>query len=300
MRIAVTGGLGFVGRSLIPRLIKEGHDVTVFDNSDESTFNYEGACYVKSDLRVPGSWQNFICKQDAIINLAGVNIFQRWNDARKKEIYESRVLSTSNIVSALAQDDNQCKLLINASAVGYYGFRKDEEIDETASGGDDFLSYVCKNWENEAERATGSGVRVIVLRFGSVLGKDGGAFPELKRTFKRFMGAKLGSGRQWFPWIHIEDLLGIIFISMLRSDMSGPYNCVSPETVTNAEFTRTLRKNIGRISFLPFVPGFVLRIVLGEFGSYLVKGQRAVPVKLKELGYRFRYGNLDSALNSLL
>jgi len=300
MRIAVTGGVGFVGRNLISLLINEGHDVTVFDNAPEDAFTFDGACYVKSDLTESGSWQNFITQQDAVINLAGVNIFQRWNESRKKDIYDSRIKTTQNVVNALGRPDNQCKILVNASAVGYYGFRGDEEISESASSGDDFLAYVSRDWENEALKAEKNGVRVAMLRFGTVFGNNGGAFPELKRNFKKFLGAKLGSGKQWFPWIHIDDLIGVVVFALLRGDLSGPVNCVSPHALRNDEFTRVMKSNLGRFSIVPFVPGIMLRIFVGEFGSYLLKGQKVVPARLMELGYKFKFQDLDSAIRNLL
>jgi len=300
MKIAVAGGLGFTGTYLVPRLIKAGHDVTVFDSRNESEFGFEGACYVRADLMKEGSWQKFIADNEVIINLAGVNIFQRWGDKKKKLLYNSRIKTTMNIVDTLPEAGGEVKLLINASAAGFYGFHKDEIIDETAPAGEDFLAGICKDWEIEALKAADKGVRVVLLRFGTVFGRDGGAFPELKNNFRKFMGARLGSGKQWFPWIHIEDVARILIRAFSDESMNGPYNCVAPGIVTNKDFTGIMSEAAGRPVIIPFVPGIALRLILGEFGSVIVKGQRAVPAKLAKEGYNFRFPELKAALEDLM
>ena len=300
MKIAVAGGLGFTGSYIVPRLIKAGHDVTVFDSRKESDFAYEGACYVRADLMKEGSWQKFIADNEVIINLAGVNIFQRWSDKKKKLLYNSRIKTTMNIVDTLPQSGGEVKLLINASATGFYGFHKDEIIDETTPAGKDFLAGICDDWEKEALKASSKGIRVVILRFGTVFGRDGGAFPELKKNFRMFMGARLGSGKQWFPWIHIEDLAQILVRAFEDESMEGTYNCVAPGIVTNKDFTRIMGEVTGRPVIIPFVPGIALRVILGEFGSVIVKGQRAVPAKLAKEGYNFRFPELKAALEDLM
>lgn len=300
MKIAVTGGLGFLGRNLVPRLIREGHDVTVFDNIEESRFHFDGACYVRSDLTRPGSWQNFMGQQDAVVNLAGVNIFQRWNESRKSAIMESRIQVTANIIDALESSENSCDVLINASAVGFYGLHGDENIDEKADAGGDFLAIVAKNWEKEALRAEKSNIRVVLMRFGTIFGSDGGAFPELKKNFRRFTGAVLGSGKQWFPWIHMDDLLEIIILSLSDKGYKGPVNCVSPGRIRNRELTRVMKENVRRFSLVPFVPGFMLRLLLGEFGSYVVKGQNVIPGVLMSKNFQFKYESFEKAVKNLL
>jgi len=300
MKIAVAGGLGFTGTYIVPKLINAGHDVTVFDSRSESDFKYEGACYVRADLMNEGSWQKFISGNDVIINLAGVNIFQRWSDKKKKLLYDSRIKTTRNIVNTLPDKEGEVKLLINASATGYYGFHKDEVITESTLPGKDFLAKICRDWEEEAFKAADKGVRVVVLRFGSVFGRGGGAFPELKKNFNMFLGAKLGSGKQWFPWIHIEDIWKIAARVIEDESMKGAYNCVAPQIVTNAVFTKIMGAALGRPVILPFVPGIALRIILGEFGSVILKGQRAVPEKLENEGYTFAFPDLEGALKDLI
>ncbi len=299
MKIALVGGMGFVGKNLLTLLIEQGHDVTVFDNVSKELFDHEGACYVKSDLSKAGSWQSFIARQDAVINLAGASILQRWNDAYKGEMRRSRIDVTKNIVDVFASEDNQCKLLINASAVGYYGCKNNGEVDETSRAGDDFLSSLAEDWEKMALGAQKFGVRVVVLRFAIVLGRGGGAFPELKRRFDRLTGARLGSGKQWFPWIHLYDLLQIILKILERNDISGAINCVAPGIVSNSEFTRTFRSNSRKVSLVPFVPGFILRIFLGEVATYLLRSPKVVSSRLKSLGINLRFPKLDEALNEL-
>ena len=300
MKIAVAGGLGFTGTYIVPKLISAGHDVTVFDSRSESDFKFEGACYVRADLMKEGSWQKFISGNDVIINLAGVNIFQRWSDKKKKLLYDSRIKTTQNIVNTLPDKGGEVKLLVNASATGYYGFHKDEIITENTMAGSDFLAGICRDWEMEALKAENKGVRVVVLRFGSVFGRGGGAFPELKKNFNMFLGAKLGSGKQWFPWIHIEDIWKITERVIQTESMKGPYNCVAPGIVTNASFTKIMAGVAGRPVLLPFVPGIALRLILGEFGSVILKGQRAIPEKLGKEGYTFAFPDLDGALKDLM
>jgi len=300
MKIAVAGGLGFTGGYIVPQLISAGHDVTVFDSRNESDFNFEGACYVRADLMKEGSWQKFIADNEVIINLAGVNIFQRWSDKKKKLLYDSRIKTTKNIVDTLPQTGGEVKLLINASATGFYGFHKDEIIDESTPAGKDFLAGICMDWENEALKAEGKGVRVVILRFGTVFGREGGAFPELKKNFRMLMGARLGSGEQWFPWIHIEDLARIVAAAFEDESMQGPYNCTSPGIVTNRDLTKIMSEVTGRPVIIPFVPGIALRLILGEFGGVIIKGQRAVPAKLAGQGFNFRFPELKAALEDLM
>ncbi|MFA5519587.1 MAG: TIGR01777 family oxidoreductase [Spirochaetota bacterium] len=300
MKIAVTGGLGFAGTYIVPRLIKAGHDVTVFDSKNESEFPFEGACYVRADLMKEGSWQKFIADNEVIINLAGANIFQRWSDKKKQLIYNSRIQTTKNIVNTLPQEGGEVKVLINASAAGFYGFHKDEIIDETVPGGKDFLAEICKDWEKEALKAADKGVRVVICRFGTIFGKEGGAFPKLKKIFRLFMGARLGSGKQWFPWVHIEDVAQVLTRAFEDESMEGPYNCVAPGGITNKELTSIMGSAVERPVVIPFVPGMVLRVIFGEFGLSIVKGQRVVPAKLIKEGYNFRFPELKAALEDLI
>lgn len=298
MKAAVTGGLGFLGKHIIAALLEAGHEVTLFARREEEL--RRGVSFVYADLMKTGEWQKALAEHDIVVNLVGVNLFQRWNKNIKKSIYDSRIISTANIINSFREGKTEGKLLINASAVGYYGLKGNEIITESAGAGEDFLATVCSDWEKEALKGEDRNLRIVLIRLGSVFGADGGAFPLLAKNYKLLLGGKLGSGKQWFPWIHVDDVAGIVLKAIADKKMSGPYNCTAPGIVTNGEFTKIMAKAVKRPVLIPFVPGFVLRIVLGEFGSFLTGGQRAVPDKLKKEGYRFMFPELKGALEDLL
>lgn len=300
MKVLIAGGYGFLGQKLLKDLTDSGYNVTAGGRRHHDPSASDGSGHLEADFTVPGEWQTKIKEFDVIINLVGVNIFQRWNPEIKKSIYDSRILSTRNIIESLKGSAGKKKIFINASAVGIYGDRGDEELTESSSTGHDFLSEVCRDWEQEAMRASEAGMRVAILRFGSVFGSNGGAFPELKKTFMRCMGGKLGNGKQWFPWIHIDDVTGIIIRIIKNSKMTGIYNAVSPGVLTNKYFTDIMADEVHRPVFIPFVPGAALKIMFGEFGGFLVKGQRVVPAKLLDEGYKFKYTDVGKAIKSLL
>ncbi len=298
MKAAVTGGLGFLGKHIVSALIEAGYDVAVFARREENLPH--GVSFVYADLMMPGDWQKILAEHDTVINLVGVNLFQRWNKNIKKQIYDSRIISTRNIVNSFGDGKAEGKTLINASAVGYYGLKGDELITESMPAGSDFLSEICRDWEREALKGESRNIRIVLLRLGSVFGADGGAFPLLAKNFRLMLGGRLGSGKQWFPWIHVDDVAGIVLNCAADKKMSGAYNCTAPGIVTNGDFTRTMAKAVKRPVLIPFVPGFILRIVLGEFGSFLTGGQRAVPERLQREGFRFMFPELNGALEDLL
>jgi len=298
MKVAVTGGLGFLGKHIVSALCDAGHDVTLFARREEPLRH--GVSFVYADLMKTGEWQERLAGHDVVINLVGVNLFQRWNKKVKKLIYDSRIISTANIVNSFRTVKSKGKTLINASAVGFYGIKGDEIVTESAGPGSDFLAKICSDWEKEALKGGNVNLRIVLLRFGSVFGPDGGAFPILARNFKLMIGGKLGNGRQWFPWIHVDDITGIVLKAVADVKMSGAYNCTAPGIVTNGDFTKIMAKAVKRPVLIPFVPGFVLRAVLGEFGLFLTDGQRAVPEKLLKEGYRFKFPGLKEALEDLL
>jgi len=294
----MTGGLGFVGTQLSGRLLKMGHQVTVVGRDPgPRAYTPQDIRYVSADTTVKGTWQDEVRDQDAIINLAGASIFRRWNDKTKKLIYDSRVLTTRNVVEAMPKGKGA--LLCSASAVGYYGFRADEKLTEDDIPGSDSLAMVCTDWEQEAHKATDRGVRVVITRFGIVLGKTGGALGQMAPAFKKFVGGPLGSGNQWFPWIHMEDLLNAFMFVFDNEDVDGPVNFCSPNPVRNKDLAKALGKVLSRPSFLT-TPAFMLRLVLGEFGSVLLEGQRAIPAKLIKHGFNFRYPKIMGALEELI
>ncbi|MCU0588031.1 MAG: TIGR01777 family oxidoreductase [Syntrophobacteraceae bacterium] len=300
MKVFVTGGTGFVGSTLTRFLAARGHEITILTRSGPRGEARQGMRFVQGDSMKPGPWQDEVGGHDAVINLAGASIFTPWTSRARRMILDSRVLTTRHVVDALARAPGG-RVLLSTSAVGYYGGRLDDTIlDEGSSPGSDFLSEVGVQWEAEALRARDSGARVVICRLGIVMGRNGGALAQMAPAFRRFMGSPLGSGRQWFPWIHEEDLAEIMAYVLEHSEISGPVNCVAPNPVRNREMTEILARVLHRPLILPSVPGFVLRTVMGEFGDVLLKGQRAIPRRLQEAGFRFRHPTFQEALVSLL
>ncbi len=300
MKIFVTGGTGFVGRNLISRLIGEEHAVTVLSRSEKASERLpEGTSIVLGDPTEAGPWQESLKGQDCIINLAGTSIFSRWTPETKKLMRESRISTTRNIVDAMEPARGRDVVLFSTSAVGYYGFHGDEELTEESPPGDDFLARVAVEWENEALRAEEKGARVVITRFGIVLGEKGGALGQMMSIFRKYLGGPLGSGNQWFSWIHMEDLVGAFIFLTAHREISGPVNLTAPNPVTNRELVKALGKAMHRPSFLP-APGFMLRLILGEFGSVLLEGQRVIPKKLLDSRYSFLYPEMEGALGSLI
>ena len=300
MKIFITGGTGFVGRHLTSRLIGEGHTVTVLSRSEKASDRLPDATsIVLGDPSVGGTWQESLKGQDCIINLAGTSLFSRWTPETKKLIRESRISTTRNIVDAIEPARGRDVVLFSTSAVGYYGFHGDEALTEESPPGDDFLARVSIEWENEGLRAEEKGTRVVITRFGIVLGEKGGALGQMMSIFRKYLGGTLGSGNQWFSWIHMGDLVGAFIFLMAHREISGPVNLTSPNPIRNKELARALGKAMHRPSLLP-APGFMLKLILGEFGSVLLEGQRVIPQKLLDNGYVFIYPEIDGALQSLI
>lgn len=298
MKILITGGTGFVGRQLTPRLMQDGHQVTVLTRSVKGTSPpVRGMSLLQGDPRLKGPWQEAVQEQDIIINLAGASIFQKWTETYKKEIRESRVSTTQNLVEAI-KPGKAC-MLFSTSAVGYYGFHGDEELDEDSPPGNDFLARLAIEWEGEALKAQEKGARVVITRFGIVLGEKGGALGQMIPLFRRYLGGPIGSGNQWFSWIHIKDLVEGFAFLIARPEISGPVNLCSPHPVRNRDLAKALGKALGRPSFLP-APGFMIKLILGEFGSVILEGQRVIPRRLLRSGFTFSYPEIDKALQSLL
>ena len=298
MKILVTGGLGFVGTQLSIRLLERGDQVTIVDHSPEpKPHTPKDAGYLFADTTQKGAWQEEIRMHDAIVNLAGASIFNRWNAKTKRTIYDSRILTTRNLVEAI--DEGSGALLCSTSAVGYYGFRSDEKIAEEGAQGDDFLAKLCFDWENEALKAEDKGARVVMPRFGIVLGKTGGALGQMIPAFKAFVGGPLGSGNQWFSWIHMDDLLNALMFILEHVHLTGPVNFCSPNPVRNKDLGKALGKALSRPSFLK-APGFMIRAMLGEFGDVLLEGQRVIPEKLLKSGFVFQYPEIGEALQEVV
>jgi uncharacterized protein (TIGR01777 family) len=305
MRVFITGGTGLVGTHLVRRLRERGDEVALLTRRPAAARERFADCtVVEGDPMQAGPWMDAVADSEAVINLAGEGIFnRRWSDAFKSLLRDSRVKSTEHVVQALAKNPRTPagtpKVLANASAVGYYGFHGDEELDEAAPAGDDFLARVCVDWERAARAAESAGVRVVVVRIGIVLDKSGGALAKLLTPFKLFAGGPAGSGNQWMSWIHNDDLAGLFLLALDNPRAVGPLNSTAPRPVTNREFGKALGRALSRPSFMP-TPAFALRLMLGEVADIITQGQKVLPKKALELGYAFRFPELDAALANIL
>ena len=297
MKIFITGGSGFVGTNLSFYLLEKGHRViAVGSSSGHKVIRHDNFHYISADTTIKGAWQDALKDVDAVINLAGKNIFKRWSDTYKDQIYTSRILTTRNLVDAIP--DKKDITLCSTSASGYYGDRADEILKEDALPGKDFAAKVCKDWEKEAFQAQAKGIRIAVMRFGVVLGKNGGALAKMLPAFKSFAGGPLGSGLQWFPWIHMDDLIAAIMFILENPDTKGPFNFCSPNPVRNRDFSKTLGQVLNRPSVLR-TPSFMIRLIMGEMGKSLTSSQRAIPDKLLKHGFKFQYSDIHNALYNL-
>jgi uncharacterized protein (TIGR01777 family) len=301
MKITVVGGSGFIGKHLIQKLLQSNHDVTLLSRHPASTRQRVPASVAVKAWTSGTGLIGTLEAADAVVNLAGESIgSKRWSAPQKKEILLSRIETTKAIVDALAQTSKKPSVLFNASAVGYYGNVENDEVTESYPAGNDFLADVCIQWENEAKKAESSGIRVVLPRTGIVLAKNGGALQKMLLPFKLFAGGSLGSGKQWFPWIHVEDEVGAMVYALEHENINGPVNLAAPGIVTMKQFSTALGKAMHRPSWAP-VPSFVLKAVLGEMADALVLGgQKVIPKKLLESGYQFRHSRLDAALADIL
>lgn len=298
MKILVTGASGFVGTHLTGFLLNRKHEVVGLARSLRNKgFSHSKYRFIAADTAQPGPWQEALADVDAVVNLAGRSIFGRWNEAVKTEIRESRILTTRHLVQGLPS--GKPVVLISASGVGFYGNRGDEVLTEDAPAGDDYLAGLSKDWEGEALAATAKGARVVLARLGVVLGKGGGAMAQMIPAFKSFLGGPIGNGRQWFPWIHLEDLSAAMLFLLERPEISGPVNLCAPDPVTNRDFAGALGRALKRPAFMP-APAFMVRLALGEFADVLLGSQRAVPKKLQQHHFGFRYPDIQSAVNAVV
>lgn len=301
MQIVVAGATGFIGRSLCAALTDGGHRVIALarDPAKASGKFPAGTQILAWDMKKPGEWQRAVGESEAVVNLAGESIAaQRWTPAFKQRLVSSRIETTRAIVEAIRAAERPGICLVNASAVGYYGDRGDAVVTEQTPPANTFLGQLSVDWEAEARQAEKAGARVVLLRIGIVLGEGGGALEKMVTPFRLFIGGPLGSGRQWFPWIHRDDVVGMIVWALENPQVRGPLNVTAPNPVTMREFARTLGRVLHRPSFAP-APGFALKLLLGEFAGSLLTGQRAIPEAAQRLGYQWKYPDLEGALRAI-
>jgi uncharacterized protein (TIGR01777 family) len=306
MRIFITGGTGLVGQRLIRRLCERGDRATILTRRYGQARQMFGpdVQLIEGDPMRSGDWIDAIGDCDAVVHLAGENAFgRRWNADYKKQLYDSRILSTQNVVEALRRKpiraDGQPKVLVNASAIGFYGPHGDEELTEDSAPGSDFLAKLCIDWEQAARAAESAGVRVARVRVGVVLDKEGGALAKLLTPFKLGVGGPIANGRQWMSWIHHADLVGLFLLALDNADAKGALNGTAPQPVTNREFGKTLGRVLHRPSFV-WTPSLALRVLVGEAAGLIVTGQRVLPKTALLLRYSFQYATLETALTQIL
>jgi uncharacterized protein len=298
MRILVTGGTGLVGRRLLARLAERGEEALVLSRQANPLLP-AGCIPVLGDAAAPGPWLDQLDGCQAVIHLAGENVFaHRWTRRFKQRLHDSRALSTRLIAERLARRPGPA-VLVTASAIGYYGPHRDEELDESSPPGDDFLALLCRDWEKAAEPAASAGVRVARLRIGMVLDNQGGALTKMLPPFRFFLGGPIGNGKQWVSWIHIADLVGLSLFALDHAEVIGPINATAPEPLTNWGFGKVLGKVLHRPSWLP-TPAWALRLVLGQVASVATTGQRVLPQRAVKFGYAFQFPDLELALRDLL
>jgi uncharacterized protein len=304
MRVTVTGASGLIGKALVTELREHGAEVTVLSRNPSRTQTPDGVQAMHWDPMSEPAPRAALSEADAVVHLAGENVAQRWSKQAKQAILESRVTGTRNLLAGLAAFDEtdihqRPRTLISGSAVGYYGPRGEEPLDEDSPPGNDFLAETCVAWEAEAQKAAALGIRVVLVRTGVVLDVDGGALARMLPPFQIGVGGPVAGGAQYMSWIHREDLVGMICAALQDERWSGPVNGTAPEPVTNREFSHALGHALHRPSLLP-VPGIALSLLYGEMAEIVTTGARVMPAKALVLGYGFRHPELNEALRSAL
>jgi uncharacterized protein (TIGR01777 family) len=304
MKIAITGATGFVGQKLVEKLASEHQIVILTRNAESAKTKFSPALRPNLDLvnytpKQLGDWQTKLEGCDTVVNLAGAPIAERWTPSYQQEILDSRQLGTKTMVEAIAKCERKPQVLVNASAIGFYGTSETETYTETSPAGNDFLAQVCQAWEAEAEKVKQYGVRLVILRLGIVLG-NGGALAKMIPPFKIFAGGPIGNGKQWFSWIHRDDVVNMIINSIQNNHLEGTFNATAPYPVTMNQLCSTLGEVLNRPSWLP-VPSFALELLLGEGAKVVLEGQKALPQKTMEsMQYNFEYPNLKPALEEII
>lgn len=300
MKIAIAGGTGLVGQALTDHLIDKGHSIYILTRNTSNKKEKANVTYVEW-LKESSSPETSLDGIDAFVNLAGESINSgRWTEEQKKKIIESRISSTKEINRIIGSLLNKPEVLVNASAIGYYGTSQTQTFTEKDTApGSDFLASTVYAWEKEAEHAKVEGVRTVFTRFGIVLDKDEGALPRMMLPYKMFVGGKIGSGEQWMSWVHIKDVVGAITFGLENKELEGPVNVVAPQPKQMKDFGKTLGKVMGRPHWFP-TPGFALKVALGEMSVLVLEGQKVLPAKLEDNGYIFLFSHLDDALSDIL
>jgi len=303
-KVVIAGGSGFIGRTLSRVLFENGYDVVVLSRNPgrAKPFLNNQVKLAFWDMAKPDSWQEHVSGACTVINLAGENIASslRWSAAKKDRILQSRLDACGSVMEALKKADPRPRVLVQASAIGFYGNRYDEKLDETSVPGTGFLAETAGQWEEASRAVTALGVRQVIVRTGVVLGRDGGFLSRVNTPFNFFMGGHLGSGRQWISWIHIDDEAAAIKFLMERDDLAGPFNLTAPGPLKAKDFFQKLGRVLKRPSWFP-VPGFVLQILLGELATeLLLSGQRVFPRRLLQAGFDFKHKDAESALRQVL
>ncbi|RPI14307.1 MAG: TIGR01777 family protein [Acidobacteriales bacterium] len=298
MNITVTGGTGFIGRRVVRRLLAEGHSVHLLVRQANTGFGPSVQCSIWNAYTMEPAAES-LAEADAVIHLAGEPVSQRWTPSARRRILDSRVIGTRRLIEAMSRLTHRPGVLVSAAAIGLYGSVGNEILTEASAPGEDFLAKVCLEWESAVDQAEALGVRVVKLRSGMVLGKEGGALAQMLTPFQWGLGGRLALGSQWVSWIHVEDLVELILFALRTAAVRGPVNATSPHPVTNSEFTSELAGVLHRPAFFT-IPAFALRSLFGEMAEIMLASQRVLPKAALAAGFEFRYPGLRQALQNLL
>lgn len=299
MKVAIAGGTGFVGSRLVERLLAEGHQVLILTRNPASVKPAPNVEVVAYNPKESGAWQQSISGCDAVVNLAGEPIAEkRWTPEHKQEIINSRKIGTQKIVEAISKANPKPSVLVSASAIGYYGTSETATFEESSPSGNDFLAQVCQEWEAEAQKVKDTGTRLVIVRIGIVLAM-GGAIGKMIPPFKMFAGGPIGTGKQWFSWIHRDDLVNLILFALQQREVEGVLNATAPNPVRMNEVSQTLGEVLNRPSWLP-VPAFALEVLLGDGAQVVLEGQQVLPKRTITQGFDYQYPSLKQALEEFL